>query len=130
MVETFCLSTITTESFSYCLLSNRGSFLPLVRRTNDEKSKRITAVHCARAIFIRSFLVLVSLAAVFWMSHNALLGERCEGDHSCMSCFVAVYFQAEAQFSLLLHVSQVHVCLHFLWAPNVNFRKISVRKKI
>ena len=30
-----------------------------------------------------------------------------------MSCFVVVYFQAEAQFSLLLHVSQVHVCLHF-----------------
>ena len=58
---------LSTESFSYCSLSNRGSIYCYVWCKNDGKWKRITAVYCARAKLTQSFLVwVVSLLFTFW----------------------------------------------------------------
>ena len=44
MIKLNLLLKFSTESFRYCSLANRGSFLPLVWCSNDGKSKRITTV--------------------------------------------------------------------------------------
>ena len=67
-------------------------FLPLVWRTNDGKSKRITTVPCARAILLRSFLVWV-VALLFTFKR------RLNFHHYCMYHTYMYAFTSEKQVS-------------------------------